>query len=102
LRINSWTVQRGHPRTQASACPVGIAADETPPIQLGVGLVDGPGWREAALGHGTVVTALQHADVYDALDGSAGLRGRRSPALLQLLGHASAAQRAAGVSGLVP
>ena len=30
--------------------PVGVADDEAPPIQLGVGLVDGPGRREAALG----------------------------------------------------
>jgi hypothetical protein len=32
--------------------PVAVADDEAPPIQLGVGLVDGPGRREAALRHG--------------------------------------------------
>ena len=31
--------------------PVGVADDEAPPIQLGVGLVDGPGRREAAGRH---------------------------------------------------
>jgi hypothetical protein len=31
--------------------PICIADDEAPPIQLGVGLVDGPGRREAALRH---------------------------------------------------
>jgi hypothetical protein len=30
--------------------PVGVADDEAPPMQLGVGLVDGPRRREAALG----------------------------------------------------
>jgi hypothetical protein len=30
--------------------PVGVADDEAPPIQLGVGLVDGRRRREAALG----------------------------------------------------
>jgi hypothetical protein len=32
--------------------PISIADDEAPPIQLGVGLVDGPGRREAAARHG--------------------------------------------------
>jgi hypothetical protein len=30
--------------------PVGVADDEAPPMQLGVGLVEGPRRREAALG----------------------------------------------------
>jgi hypothetical protein len=29
---------------------ISIADDKASPIQLGVGLVDGPGWREAVLG----------------------------------------------------
>jgi hypothetical protein len=31
--------------------PAGVADDEAPPIQLGVGVVDGPRRREAALRH---------------------------------------------------
>ena len=32
--------------------PIGIADDEAPPIQVGVGFLDRPGRREAAGGHG--------------------------------------------------
>ena len=38
--------------TTGERLSVGVADDEAPPIQLGVGLVDGPGRREAALRHG--------------------------------------------------
>ena len=53
--------------TTGERLSVGVADDKAPPIQLGVGLLDGPGRREAAARH-----------------------------------YASAAQRAAGVSRLVP
>jgi hypothetical protein len=38
--------------TTGERLSVGVADDQAPPIQLGVGLVDEPGRREAALRHG--------------------------------------------------
>ena len=37
--------------TTGERLSVGVADDKAPPIQLGVGLLDGPGRREAAARH---------------------------------------------------
>jgi hypothetical protein len=72
----------------------GRAPGPRPPIQLVVGLFARPGWREAALGQSSLLLPVEHQLQV--------LSDARSPAALQLLGYASAAQRAAGVSRLVP
>ena len=51
-RASSWPPRLLLETEVGQRLPVGVADDEAPPIHLGVGLVDGPGQREAALRHG--------------------------------------------------
>ena len=54
LTDHSWTVLLDV-RIRKRAPPISIADDEAPPIQLGIGLVDGPGRREVALRQGLAI-----------------------------------------------
>ncbi len=58
--------------------PVSVADDEVPPIRLGVGLIDGPRRREAALG-ARLGAAPEQSTALDGRPLAGALAGRRPP-----------------------